>query len=761
MLGMGWFPDQPGGLNRYLRSLHEALDRLGEQPTAVVFGPADDPAPSVVVAGPQGAYLPWRLARFALAAVRAGRGAGLVDAHFALHALAPVLVPSLRRLPLVVHFQGPWSAESEAVGERGPGLVVKRLVERAVYRRADLLVTLSAAFKQLLVSRYGVSPWSVRVVSPGVDLEHFGPGDRDVARDRLGLPRDAWVAVTVRRLVPRTGVDVLLRAWAEVAAARPAALLLVAGDGPEQDRLDAEARRLGVGHSVRFVGSVDDEALVDCYRAADVSVVPSISLEGFGLVVLESLACGTPVVATDAGGLGDFPARLDPSTVVAADDPVSLGRRLRGAADRTEPLPGRAACRAITEDLGWDDVARRHAEIYRELLGGHERRLRVVYLDHVAELSGGELALARLLPALTEVDAHVILAQDGPLVGRLRGAGISVEVLALAEHARALRRAKLRPRDLPVSSLVAAGYVIRLTARLRALQPDLVHTYSLKAGVYGTIAARLARLPVVWHLHDRIAPDYLPRFGVRLVRSLVRRVPQAVIANSRSTLATVPGRDGGSQVRAVVASPLPARPYHPRPPEAGRRAFVVGMVGRLMPWKGQHIFIEAFARAFPDGMASATLVGGPLFGEEGYERALREQARAAGVGERVEFRGHTDDVPAELVAFDVLVHASVTPEPFGLAVVEGMAAGLPVVATAAGGPSEIITDGVDGLLVPPGDVAALAGALRRLAAESDLRRRLGQAASTRARLFHPDVVADETMAVYRRALRGSPATHDS
>jgi len=252
----------------------------------------------------------------------------------------------------------------------------------------------------------------------------------------------------------------------------------------------------------------------------------------------------------------------------------------------------------------------------RPLMGAGARHLRVVYLDHLADLSGGELALARLLPALTEVDAHVILAQDGPLAGRLQAAGVSVEVLPLAESARALRRANVRLGHLPVSSLVAtAGYVARLTARLRALQPDLVHTNSLKAGVYGTAAARLAGVPVVWQLRDCIPPDYLPKSGVRLVRAMASRLPQALLGNSVTTLATIPMAPSRGQVRAVVASPLPALPYRARPPDTGPHRFTVGMVGRLMPWKGQHIFIEAFARAFPDGTERAILVGGPLFGE--------------------------------------------------------------------------------------------------------------------------------------------------
>jgi glycosyltransferase involved in cell wall biosynthesis len=177
------------------------------------------------------------------------------------------------------------------------------------------------------------------------------------------------------------------------------------------------------------------------------------------------------------------------------------------------------------------------------------------------------------------------------------------------------------------------------------------------------------------------------------------------------------------------------------------------MVGRLAPWKGQDVFLAAFARSFPaGGVERAVLVGAPLFGEEGYEADLHRLAAELGIADRLEMTGFRDDVSAELARLDVLVHASVIPEPFGQAVVEGMAAGLPVIATEAGGPAEVITNGVDGLLVPPDDRAALAAALRRLSNDPDLRARLGAAARQRARAYGPMPVAEKVIAFYGQVL---------
>lgn len=758
MLGMGWFPDQPGGLNRYFRCLHHALVVAGERPSAVVLGPALHPPPSLTVAAQAASPLPLRLVRFAGSARRAAKGADLLDAHFALHALLPLLLPTLRRMRLVVHFQGPWAAESASVGQPPWRVWLKRTLEGAVYRRADACVVLSPAFGRILVENYRVSPWRIHRLVPGVRLDEFSPASRVTAKSWFGIEPDRWVVLAVRRLVPRMGVEVLLRAWSEFTAARPGALLLVAGDGPERAGLEVLARRLGIDEDVRFLGRVDERDLVEAYRAADVSVVPSLALEGFGLVTLESLACGTPVVVSDVAGLADVPAQLDPTSVVPSSDVSALATRLLDAASGSAPLSSGAECRRFAQAFSWAAVAERHVKLYRQVSSPTSRPIRVVYLDHVAQLSGGELALLRLLPAMEEVHAHVILAEDGPLVSRLLRAGISVEVLPMGERGRALRKARVGPGIPAASAIETLIYVVRLARRLRALEPDVVHTNSLKAALYGGLAARLAHTLVLWHLRDRIDPDYLPRPAVRLVRSMARHVPHGVIANSRATLKTLGPPPSDDRPWTVVPSPVDIyRRTERASPQSG--PFRVGMVSRLAPWKGQHVFLQAFAQAFggQGEKASAILTGAALFGEECYEAELRELARRLGIGEQVEFHGHCDDVGSELALLDVFVHASVTPEPFGQVVVEAMAAGLAVVAAGAGGPAEIISDDVDGVLVPPGDVEALASVLLRLAGNPDLRTRLGEQARRDLHRFGPEPVAAKVTEHYRTLLRRRPA----
>jgi glycosyltransferase involved in cell wall biosynthesis len=378
----------------------------------------------------------------------------------------------------------------------------------------------------------------------------------------------------------------------------------------------------------------------------------------------------------------------------------------------------------------------------------------VVYVDHCARISGGEIALARVLPALLErVDPLVILGEDGQLVRVLERLGVPVEVLPLNPRVAGMRKDTVATDSFDRRALSgAAAYAMKLARRLRQVRADLVHTNSLKAALYGGAAGRLSRVPVVWHMRDRIADDYLPRRAVSLVRFASRVLPSAVIANSQTTLATLPHVAPDVRTNAVVSDAVEriAAP-HARISDGPLR---FGVVGRLAPWKGQHIFIEAFARAFPNGTGEARIIGAALFGEEEYDDELHQLVERLGINDSVEFRGFCDDVPAELAQLDVLVHCSVTPEPFGLVVIEGMAAGLPVVAAAAGGPAEVITDGVDALLVAPNNVDALAQALTRIGADRALRASLAAAGRETARRYTPENSAAGVLAVYDALMSG-------
>jgi glycosyltransferase involved in cell wall biosynthesis len=439
---------------------------------------------------------------------------------------------------------------------------------------------------------------------------------------------------------------------------------------------------------------------------------------------------------------------LAPGLLVPPGDPSMLANALSRALQGDNAMPTPEECRRFAEGFHWTPTAEKVIEVFEQARSRPpDRKYRVVFLDHCAKLSGGELALLRLLKGTVATEPHVILAEDGPLIDYLREAGISTEVLPLPPDVANLSRTELK--SLPAilrGGAATAKYVAQLARRLRRLNPDLVHANSLKSGLYGSLAAHAAGVPMVWHLRDRLSRDNYPALQAEVLRRCVRTMANAVIADSASTGALL---SNGRAPLWNIPSPVDITPVN----RTADRTQVIGIVGRIAPWKGQHIFLDAVAslsRRYPN--LRARVIGAPLFGEYEYERSLKRQAEDLGIASLVEFPGFSSDVATELARLVVMVHASTVAEPFGQVVVEAMACGVPIIATNQGGPAEILTHGTDGLLVPPGDSDALADAIVQLLEDRDLRVRLAEAAAVKAQRYRPDGVAAEVEAVYASML---------
>jgi len=351
--------------------LHQELPGQGVETMGVVLGRPITDNPSVLAPAPESDPLVARL-RLVREAVARRLSDGATDAvvsHFALYAF-PVL-DLLQGRPFITHFHGPWAAESAA--NNAPRQAVEQmkfLIERAVYQRADRCIVLSEAFKRVLVSQYEVAPERVRRVPGGVDVDTFAVnGTTEEARARLGWPTDRPLVLAVRRLVPRMGLEQLIDAIATVRHQVPDVLALIAGKGPLQDTLQERIATLGLQHHVRLVGFVPEADLPHAYRAATVTVVPTVRLEGFGLITLESMAGGTPPLVTPIGGLPEAVSPLAPELVLEGATAQAIAEGLTEALQGQRPLPSAAACEAhVRAQHDWPVIARRVANVYREVL---------------------------------------------------------------------------------------------------------------------------------------------------------------------------------------------------------------------------------------------------------------------------------------------------------------------------------------------------------------------------------------------------------
>lgn len=380
------------------------------------------------------------------------------------------------------------------------------------------------------------------------------------------------------------------------------------------------------------------------------------------------------------------------------------------------------------------------------------RPLRILHLDHTSVVGGAEFALLRMLQAEPGWSPFLLLApsSDGGL-GIYDGvpAGIPRRVSGFRQPAGASTGGVLAALGVG-TRVIAQATSVRLGGAFS--RADLVDANTARAAAYGAMAARWSRKPFVVHLRDVVDPDALGRSGHSLMVRVVLPRADGVIANSQATLASARAylRDGVPAEVIPSASGL-------RRGGAGAAADgpvrMIGMLARIDPWKGQHVLLEAFARVFHGRDVRLQLAGEPLFGHGEHLDDLRLRAHQLGVDGQVDFLGHVNDVDGLLARWDVAVQASTRPEPLGQNVLQYLAAGRAVVAVDEGGPAEWITDGVNGLLVPPRDVDALAAALERLDTDATLRARLAASAAATPGLMDDRAVTRAHEAFYETVMR--------
>lgn len=369
------------------------------------------------------------------------------------------------------------------------------------------------------------------------------------------------------------------------------------------------------------------------------------------------------------------------------------------------------------------------------------RRLLIVHSS--SDLYGSDAAAIAVLAEARRADWEVTVTvpELGPLVPVIEGLG--GEVLFLDPL-------KLRRRDVAWPTVLATlGRWFAQWRRLRALARerrfDVVYT-STAPTVGGVILARAWRVRHVYHVHEIF---WFPRPLVAGFE-LVLASADAVICCSRSVAEQF--RRRRLTDRCVVAYtgvdvPTGLTESTPLDDLASGRPVEVICVARLNEWKGQEILIEAIAQLRADGRnVRATLVGDVFADAVHHRQRLLDQVERLALNDSIVFAGERRDALALVATADVLVLPSRRPEPFGMALVEGMALGRPVIATDAGGPREIVTNGSDGLLVQPGDPRELADALAGLIDDPAAARAMGEAARRRARDFSLTAMARQVFA---------------
>jgi glycosyltransferase involved in cell wall biosynthesis len=385
--------------------------------------------------------------------------------------------------------------------------------------------------------------------------------------------------------------------------------------------------------------------------------------------------------------------------------------------------------------------------------------MNILYVNHTGVVSGGERSLLGLLAALPAEVRPLVASPSGALIEAVERLGVpSTEVTGTAGS---LRLHPLHTSQALGELGLAALQVGRIARRDRA---ELVHANSIRAGIVLGLA-RVKPAAKVVQVRDCLPAGRVSSATMRLIAATAT----TIVANSRYTASSVQALAPDARVE-VVYNAVDLERWDPqridrvaaraRLGDAGRGSLLLGVVAQLSPWKGQDIAIEALKLLSEEGIDAHLLLIGSAkfvaratrFDNEAYVARLRALIAEAGLDTRVSFLGEREDVPELISALDILLLPS-WEEPFGRALIEAMALGVPVISTNVGGPPEIVQDGREGYLLPPRDAAAWAGAIRRIAESPAKAEEMGRAG--RLKVKHGFTVEQQVaamLAVYGRAL---------
>lgn len=353
-----------GGAERVLRQQALGLRRLGHRVTLVARAPAGDDRHLVrvgeaiehrypVTRRHEAAFVATSILRSVEAFDRAAAGEPLDVAiiHQSLAGLGAVLRRRARAKHWIYLCHSLAHEEFASRVRRGASVVERirwwvnnRLrfwIEGTVMRRCDCVVVLSEFMRDRVRGAHGIAPENLHIIPGAADPAVFVPPDRrDEVRRSLKLSPDRVILLTVRNLVPRMGLENLVEAITLLGEEKQDLLLLIGGEGPLQPHLESLVARCGLARHVQLLGFVPEDMLSRYYQAADLVVMPTHQLEGFGLVTVEALACGTPVLGTPVGALPEVLRRVDPLLVAQGAGSLPLADAIRRLLRRFREQPG-------------------------------------------------------------------------------------------------------------------------------------------------------------------------------------------------------------------------------------------------------------------------------------------------------------------------------------------------------------------------------------------------------------------------------------
>jgi glycosyltransferase involved in cell wall biosynthesis len=300
-------------------------------------------------------------------------------------AVAWQAVKGFDRLPKFQSFQSPLfeeeliEARKESRSPFNPKKYLKKLwlpislkeiksTEKKCYQAADKVFVLSEFMKGKLRDHFNLEAGKIKVLPGGVDVEKFKPGSQKKARLELGLPLKKKIVITSRRLVARMGLDNLIDAFGSVQEKIPESLLLITGDGRLRGELEKQARTLGLEKKIVFTGFVPEKDLPLYFQAADLFVLPTEKLEGFGLATVEAMATGLPALGTPIGATKEVLGHLDRALLFEGSGPKAMAKKMTRYLNKDNRSLKKKSRKYVLENYAWPKVVKKVEREYLKLV---------------------------------------------------------------------------------------------------------------------------------------------------------------------------------------------------------------------------------------------------------------------------------------------------------------------------------------------------------------------------------------------------------
>jgi glycosyltransferase involved in cell wall biosynthesis len=625
----------------------------------------------------------------------------------------------------------------------------QRWIEWGLSWITNRVICCSHAVAAFAMDRLGLSPGVLTVIRNGVPLrpDFNCAGREDTSVRRLyGLATGAPVIGIVGSLSLHKGHTVALKAFAQLRHTLPDARMLIVGDGPERERLRAQAESSGLLPSVVFTGR--QSPVTPLMAACDVVCLPSIQREGLGLTLLEAMTAGKAVVGSDLDGVREVVTTSENGALVPPNDAERLAETLTWVLTNPERrhamgVNGRQRVeRLFSEGLMLQRITGLYDELRPSVGLAAQRTVPVLYTTCRGTMDGG--GQQSLLQLVEHVDRRrfrptVLCPKRGELSDQVEAMGLEAIVWPLPKVTR------VPPWSVPQT-------VGRLFSILRHRRIRLVHTDAPRDTFYAGLAATISGARLLWHVRacsGDWSDRWLAAFSDRLILvadALRPRFRFHVAGEDQPKLTVI---HNGVELEAPESIESQRTALRARM-NIQPGTIVMAAVGRVEPLKGTDILLDALGRLPPECRDYRLLLVGPV--NTAYRTRLQMQAERLHLSDHIEFVGYQAPVLPWIATADIIVHPS-RYEAFPRVILEAMVLAKPVVASRVGGVAEAVADKETGLLVPVEDAGALATALAHCLMDASLRERMGKAGRERvAALFGAERHAQLVEAEYQRLI---------